>query len=431
MPEVYGDEPKPWILASGFSDDSDLAEALRRQSAKVVFLREGVHVEVQVRQSDYDAIVAVGACPSVEDHLYVLQFGKSDSSILSFSSVYVSYGLNFSGGLAEKLVGPDSGVPVEAAELARRSLAPFLRDRRPRDLLLRYRQEQFGSRSDDEGIAAFVREYNGSPCAGVFARRGGSPWWWLPGDAPDQVDWLNAAFAEWRRLDEERFPSGPIWAEREPWLTATEKQAQRDLDDHASRERKLLEELDSRKRELMEARENARSSADAVERQLLTAQGDALVAEVKAVLEEIGFTVIDSDGLAANAAEKVEDLRVSADSWVALAEVKGYSGRRTAKTSDLLQIGRAAMRYAAAEGRVPDAQWYVVNQQAGGDPASRPRPLASNAGDVEGFARAGGLIIDTADLFRLREAVREGVITRDAAFERLKASIGVFAFGAD
>ncbi|MEV4519216.1 hypothetical protein AB0J77_03215 [Micromonospora tulbaghiae] len=280
----------------------------------------------------------------------------------------------------------------------------------------------------DDGIIAFVREFQGGPCAGYWNRPAGSTWWWLPADAPDRVGWLDAAFAEWRRQNEERFPSGPSWAEEEPWLTTAELDAQRELDEHAERERKSQAELAARRRELEEAREAARLLADAAERRLLTAQGEALVAEVKAALEEVGFEVTDSDRLPANASEKLEDLRVCVDHWVALVEVKGYSGRRTAKTSDLLQIGRAATRYAITEHRAPDALWYVVNQQAGGNPALRPRPLVSNPADVETSERDGGLVIDTVDLFRLREAVRRGSVSGEAALQLLKKSTGVFTF---
>jgi hypothetical protein len=424
MPEVYGDEPKPWVLAYGFGEDSELGEALCREASKVTFLLEGVAVHVQVRQSDYDALVVVGVCPSIDGHLHVLQFGGDGSTSVEYR--------RWCGvrpeGLAERLTGPDEEVPSEASELSRRSLAPFLRDRRPRDLLHGYERRQYSTSEIDSVITAFVREQDGSPCAGFWSRPKGPPWWWLPADAPDKGQWVSAAFAEWRRLDPLRFPPGPTWVDHEPWLTLAEVQTQRELDEHAEHEKKMVEELTARRRELVEAREAARVAADAAERRILTTQGDDLVAEVKSAFGEIGFEVIDSDQLPSNASEKLEDLRVCDDPWVALVEVKGYGGRRTAKTGDLLQLGRAATRYAVAEHRAPDAQWYVVNQQAGSDPALRPRPLSSNQGDVENFARASGLVIDTADLFRFREAVRRGVLTREAAVDLLKNMTGVFTY---
>ncbi|SCL41045.1 hypothetical protein [Micromonospora aurantiaca (nom. illeg.)] len=428
MPEIYGDVPKPWLLAYGFTEDDELSAALRRHSTKITFLRNDLSIGDQVRQSDYDALVVVGDVPTAARHLYVLQFGgnKGGKGIDRYGIEW--YGPRLNQGVAEKLTGPDEAVPPEASDLARRSLVPFLQETRPRHLLFRMKPEQSLVRTSDDGITAFVREYQGGPCAGYWHRPSGSSWWWLPSAAPDRVGWLDAAFADWRRQDQERFPSGPSWAEEEPWLTAAELEAQRELDEHAERERKSQAELAARRRELEEAREAARLHADAVERRLLTAQGEALVAEVKATLEQIGFEVTDSDRLPANASEKLEDLRASVDHWVALVEVKGYGGRRTAKTSDLLQIGRAATRYAVTEHRAPDAQWYVVNQQAGSNPALRPRPLVSNRADVETFQRDGGLVIDTVDLFRLREAVRRGSVAPEAALELLRKSTGVFTF---
>ncbi|MBL6276746.1 hypothetical protein JMF97_11295 [Micromonospora fiedleri] len=431
MSEVFGDDdPKPWVLALGFDESDELGEAVKREAGKVTYLTTERAVVHQVRQIDYDALVVRGQGPSVASHLRVLQFGGAGVHGNEQAEDFAFYTVNPRSGLAGRLVGPDSGVPVEAAELVRRSLASFLHERVPRALLVRQvsRGRGAGWREDDEGITAFVREQGGFPCAGIWTRPDGMPWWWLPQGVPDMTEWVAAAFAQWRREDPARFPSGPDWADEDPWRTAAEVAAQQKLEDHIRDEAEVLRDLADRRALLAAAREAARAAADGGERRLLTAQGDELVAEVKAALEEIGFEVIDSDRLPSRASEKLEDLRVTAAGWVALAEVKGYGGRRTAKTSDLLQLGRAAVRYAAAESHVPDAQWYIVNQQAGANPARRPRPLSSNPGDVEDFARAGGLVIDTADLFRIREAVRGGAMTREEAFSLLHKSTGVLSY---
>ncbi|MCO1615413.1 hypothetical protein M8C11_11880 [Micromonospora sp. CPM1] len=430
MSEVFGDEPRPWVLALGFDEADELGQAVGREAGKVTYLDRKRSINSQVRQSDYDAFVVIGLGPSVAGHLRVLQFGGAGTHGNEQGEDLSFYQAKTGVGVAGRLLGPDPGVPVEASELARRSLAPFLQVKTPRALVARYTPSGRPApwSEDDEGIEAFVREKDGFPCAGIWARPQGVPWWWLPGDVPDRGEWVAAAFAQWRREDPTRFPSGPDWSDEDPWRTTAEIAAQLALEDQLRHEAEVLNELAASRSRLVAVREAARAAADAAERRLLTAQGDELVAEVKAAFEELGFEVIDSDSLPANASEKLEDLRVTTGDWVALAEVKGYAGRRTAKTSDLLQIGRAAMRYAAAEGRVPDAQWYVVNQQAGSNPARRPRPLSSNPGDVRDFARAGGLVIDTADLFRIREAVRCGSLTQEAAFSLLRKSTGVLTY---
>jgi hypothetical protein len=160
----------------------------------------------------------------------------------------------------------------------------------------------------------------------------------------------------------------------------------------------------------------------------LTAQGEDLVAEVTAALSEIGFVVVDMDKERGDKGEKLEDLQVSDGDWRGIVEVKGYGGRRTARTNDLLQIGRAVVRYVMSIGSPPNAQWYVVNQMAGSDPSQRPKPLAANPDDVATFAASGGLVIDTAELFRIREAVRRGELAALDARQLLKDSKGVFGY---
>ncbi|MEV4519217.1 hypothetical protein AB0J77_03220 [Micromonospora tulbaghiae] len=75
MPQVYGDEPKPWLLAYGFAEGDELSVALRRHATKITFLKDTQSIDSQVRQSDYDALVVVGDVPAAARHLHVLQFG--------------------------------------------------------------------------------------------------------------------------------------------------------------------------------------------------------------------------------------------------------------------------------------------------------------------------------------------------------------------
>ncbi|MGC4829849.1 hypothetical protein [Micromonospora arida] len=436
MPDVFGDEPRPWVLADGIEPESPEGAALLRNATKVTFLDPEIEITDQVRQADYDAYVVFGDAADVEGHLFVLQFGGSgpaDNHRIQdgILILYARYDVFSNDGYAERLLGPADSVPAEAAELAKISLAPFLQTKRPRDLL--HRVIPYGNREpDSEGITRLVSEQDGPPCAGYWNRpTGSSQWWWLPEDAPDADRWISAVFAAWRGTDPVRFPSGPDWSDEPSWMTQAEIATQKALGEHLLHERKVILEMAETRRKLEQERAARKEEADSAERLLLTGQGQALVREVQDALEEFGFTVIDADSLPSRQHEKLEDLRVSHGDWITLAEVKGYGRRRTAKTNDLQQVQRAVVRYVLTEQRAPDARWYVVNQMAGSDPARRPRPLASSPDDVTTFAKDGGLVIDTADLFRLREAVRGGTITADEARTLLRESTGVLSFTND
>ncbi|WP_320069882.1 hypothetical protein [Micromonospora sp. RTGN7] len=436
MPEIFGDEPRPWVIVDGIDPDDDIRLAILKNATKVTFLDSEKEIIDQVRQADYDAYVVVGeAGYPVEEHLFVLQFGGSgpeDNHTFQngMLTLYARYDVLPNNGCAERLFGPDESIFNEARELARISLAPFLQTKRPRDLL--YRVIPFGGfQPDFHGITPLVSEQGGAPCAGYWSRpSGASQWWWLPEDTPDAGQWISAVFAAWRRTDPARFPSGPDWSEHPIWMTQGELAAQTALEDHLRFEQRTILEMADSRRRLQRERVSAKEGADTSERLLLTAQGDILVGEVQSALIEVGFTVIDVDSLPSRQSEKLEDLRVSHGNWVALAEVKGYGRRRTAKTNDLQQVQRAVVRYVLSEQKEPNARWYVVNQMAGSDPASRPRPLASSPEDVTTFAKDGGLVIDTAELFKLREGVRSGDISSEEARNLLCNTKGVFSYPA-
>jgi hypothetical protein len=92
-----------------------------------------------------------------------------------------------------------------------------------------------------------------------------------------------------------------------------------------------------------------------------------------------------------------------------------------------LQVAKAVETFILREGRAPDARWYVVNQSYLTPPSQRQPPLRGSP-DVESFAVMGGLVIDTRDLFRLREAVRARELTAEAARESLRSTKGVYSY---
>jgi hypothetical protein len=127
--------------------------------------------------------------------------------------------------------------------------------------------------------------------------------------------------------------------------------------------------------------------------------------------------------------ERLEDLRIISpgQGWTALAEVKGYGGG--AKSNDLLKFGRYWLRYFQEEGKEPDAGWYIVNQFFENDPSRRRTILSGSESALSTFdADYNGLAIDTAHLFRLWMAVRDGRLTAEDTRSRLMQAGKRFTF---
>lgn len=430
MSEVFGNRPRPWILADYIERDSDVGQALLRVSPTVAFLASNQPIDQQVRQTDFDAYVSIGNHRRAAPHLSVLQFG-GDGQLDAWevrsperrNSTTATRGL-MCAGQAGRLTGPDDAAPEVVSSLAR-SLARHLLGVRPRFVLFSSVHRGF---SPMRPITAFVREEDGNPCAGYWHRGNddGPQWWWLPEDTPERDQWVFAAFAAWRKVDPERFPAPPDWTQDPEWSTASELTARASLEEYRRETATILAQRMEEDHKLRRVVEDERARADSRERRLLTASGDPLKDQVSDVLIELGFAVVDSDALEANQAEKLEDLRVSDGAWTALVEVKGYT--KGAKTNDLQKFTRPVGRYVRDTGREPDALWYIVNQEAGSDPGQRRPPLTSNPDDVESFGEDGGLVIDTVELFRLQRSVHLGTISKDAARAMLMPATGIFTF---
>ncbi|GAA0928856.1 hypothetical protein GCM10009557_93870 [Virgisporangium ochraceum] len=193
------------------------------------------------------------------------------------------------------------------------------------------------------------------------------------------------------------------------------------------------QELDSTTRQLKERvselrvkLDDLRMATNNLDRRLLSSQGDDLKNETARALAELGFRIVDSDeARIAENSSLLEDLEVhDGTSWVAIAEVRGYG--KGAKTSDFQRLARAARGFERRNGRDADARWYIVNHNLSQPPSERRPVLAGAESDVQEFALDNGCVIDTRDLFRLRESVRSGDMDAVAARTLLKECRGIY-----
>lgn len=250
---------------------------------------------------------------------------------------------------------------------------------------------------------------------------------WLPDGAREYLkEWILFAFGYWRRTDPDDFPTTADWHRHSGWASPPEIEARRALSEFEAAEAERQRIADHQRQQLVEELEGAERHGKSW-RGLLSQTGDELVASVKAALELLGFTVISSDELPEHKGKKREDLRVSDGDWTALVEVKGYGG--AAKSNDLLQFPGAIATYAAAAGRSPDALWYVVNVYREDDPAQREDPLSGRKEDLVSFGEQHGCVIDTRELFALRQRVAATSTSAREARDQLKRSIGRYRVG--
>ncbi len=241
---------------------------------------------------------------------------------------------------------------------------------------------------------------------------------WLPDISRSAlVDWVRAAFACWREADPGRFPVTAEWRRADKWSSPEELAARSTLATFDAEEEQRRAKAHEKRRDLANKLETAEAAGESW-RALISDTGDDLVAAVMEALKLIGFDVINSDSLPEHKDKKREDLRVTLGSWTALVEVKGYSG--AAKSNDVHQTTAAGTAYAAVTGAEPDALWYVVNVNRELDPAQRETPLSSREEDLKSFGEySSGTLIDTRELFTLRQLVVADQIAPETARERL------------
>jgi hypothetical protein len=338
------------------------------------------------------------------------------------------------GHVSHELLLPPS-TPEDVAGLVRDVLLPAVSQRTTHahfDVML-YPPDISGSgqaggrpRTNPPAVEPFLITAGGAVIAGRFSRSATASAWLLPGEVKDLLPWLKAALRSWSNLAPDRFPGLPDWTEDAAYATSDELRVRDELRSVQEERARVVRQLTAREAALQASLDELKERADSGARRLLTGHGDPLVEAVADALTALGFSVDDRDQTRRD--EKLEDLRVTDEEhpgWLALAEVKGFS--KGARTTGMTQFLRFQGRFIQDTGRAPAALWYIVNHQRANDPTSRGLALQGADEDVAVFADAGGVVIDTADLFRLVQQVARGEVRAADAREKLRNARGRLA----
>ena len=256
--------------------------------------------------------------------------------------------------------------------------------------------------------------------------------WLLPDDLiGDLRAWLVVALREWHQLYPTRFPAVADWTRSERWATPDETKLMR----HIRNADEILETARVQHEATVAALGQqvlvARSAGDAYERALITATGTELEGAVSRALIEVGFRVQCMDDVWPPDARR-EDFRITDpedQEWVALGETKGFT-KGVAETG-VINLMKYSTLYAREEARTPSRQWYLANQFLREDPATRQRALSGRDNIVDSFADAGGLLVDTRDLFVLLMDVRQNPDRRDEIRKSMRTQTGRFVVPAE
>lgn len=420
--------PLPWIVAMNVAEGTSLHKELDSLGATVRY----VNSLDEVRQSDFSILVCVGM-PNARPnkHLKVLQF--LDDRVYGDMPRYA--GANYDG---------DSISIYPGDKAARFTVGSAARALGLETLVTQELLKSVPAGGDysvitvppqaHDAFQSLAHETGGKALAGILTNAEGSQWWILSAEVTSQHLWLTAALGYWRAQYPDEFPSaGQSLNER--WKTQAELEAEASIAAFDVETERQLQQREHDRLALVDTSAAVARTAETRERRLLNGQGDDLVGAVSEALTAIGFRVSDSDAVAnTNKTAKREDLQVTLESrpgWVALVEVKGYS-KGGAKMNDLRQLAKAAAIFEHKNALEPEAQWYVVNAMFEKAPDDRPIPLESNPEDVELFAKEGGLVVDTRQLFLLFKAVVAGSCSAEEAQISLVGATGVyFAPGLD
>ncbi|MFI8425080.1 hypothetical protein [Streptomyces sp. NPDC085479] len=426
---VINTSPRPRMLILGFGDEPELVKSLLKLCPTVKYIES----MGQVRQAEWDLLVtdreladvtSSGTWLRVDPHLSVI-YRASNKAFRDYVEARGNWSSRIvsRSGMVSREIRRVRGLPDRIERLVHESLEPVLFERESHG----YFTTLAGRGNEGSpAILPFIVTADGSILAGRYRRSESSETWMLPSDVRDLSEWVHAALGEWHALAPDRFPGIPDWAEAETWMTAEEVRFSSEISEVRRRRVDEMAKFDALERELQEHLAAARSRADAYERALLTSQSDELKESVQMALRDLGFDVVDAD-LSAASDDHLEDLHVmdpDVPDWLGLGEVKGYL--KGAKTEGLTQFLRFNMRYMQKHGRVPDSCWYIVNQFAKRDPSRRQLVLNGKDEDVRAFGAAGGLVIDTVELFKLLRAVSEDRLAAADARKLLRESTGRF-----
>ena len=415
------EKKRPRVLLQNLDDETVKALAALYPTTKVIKQLDEVY------QGDFDALIAIGECKETDPHMFVLhfggsQFGRCDPPEHERGTVHVVKSENRS--MAESFTIP-AELPDSIKSLARHTIVPVIEKSRGHWTL--------DLNPRNPGVDSVVRPFLvGSDkriVAGFFRRLGRmADAWVLPGGTSRKLDWVRAALKEWAKEHPDRFSPQVKWQDNPEWRSAEEDHLFAKLEATKGRREAELERLQREEAEIQKEIDAARSRGRAGARSLLLNRGESLVDSVKSVFEALGFHVIKVDPQRSKS-DKLEDLQIrekGPSETPTLVEVAAYPGG--AKVSDLLRMGRFVKRYLRENSSEPNGQWYVVNQFAGEDPSQRKPPLAGNPEEIAEFSMDGGLVIDTADLFRVAKAVAGGDLDAGAARTLLMSRNGVFSY---
>jgi hypothetical protein len=326
------------------------------------------------------------------------------------------------------------GLPEEIRELVKRHLVPAAQARSEHMTIDVRRPKQ----ADEEpGRPEDARSFHLRPLlygpsdeilAATYERSPEASVWLLPLDLiGDLRAWLVAAFREWHQLYPSRFPAVPDWTRADDWATPAEAALLGQIADADDALEKARAEHQTTVAALQEALTDARTDGDAYERALLTGTGTALEAAVSRALSDLGFVVQNMDETWPDDARR-EDFRITdpdEPGWLALGEAKGFT--KGVAESGIVNLMKYATMYASEEQRPPTRQWYLANHFLREDPTTRPQALNGRDDVIDAFADAGGLLIDTRDLFAVLVETRRDPARKAEARAAMRAKTGRFA----
>lgn len=438
--------PRPRVLIRGFSAHPELVERL----LGIAETTRHIKSLNEVRQAEWDLIITdsnlsetntvntVKRRVSIDDHLFAIVVTPDAESRQSSSAVHLEDPTDWSHAMQVKFghicqeLRRIPGLPPSVAHLVHEQLEPVLKNRLKHSVIERADRANFGpsvpstSFRETPQVEPFIETGDERPLAGRYHRSSNAEVWVLPDGTPDLLPWVHAAIGEWHRRCPDRFPGFPDWSQETQWQTSSESKLADDLEKLHEERANAIASFETREHALQIQLDAATADANAYERALLTQQSDPLKQAVQRALEELGFTVVDADGENPDD-DHLEDLRVEdpdTPGWICLTEVKGYG--KGAQTAAIAQFIRFQARFQQRTGRPANALWYVVNQFKDRDPSTRQPVLNGKEEDITAFSAAGGLVIDTVQLFRLLQQVQLGTLAASEARKLLRSGEGRF-----
>lgn len=468
--QIVNEQPRPRVLVTGFQQED--AEAVASVAAEVA---PTVSIELylpSVDLSEYDCVITAGEYLRVDTdthpreeeyrgrytdpptwwrwrqefppHVSIFRILDGSRNVDAIADMRPSEGEGESVGHAVvflethvpgRYVRYAQGLPDEIAELVKRHLAPAAQGRKDHITVSARSLEQ---RAEDEPATTTepnpfeLRPLLYGPSdeilAATYMRSAEASVWLLPLDLiGDLRSWLVAALREWHQIYPKRFPAVADWTRAASWATPTEADLMRKLRDADEALDRARAEHEATVAALDEALSVGRTDGDAYERALVTATGTPLEVAVSRALTELGFVVQNMDDVWPMDARR-EDFRITdpdEPGWLAIGEAKGFS--KGVSEAGLMNLMKYTTMYANEEQQTPRRQWYLANQFLREDPTTRPLALNGRDDVVAAFAGAGGLLIDTRDLFVVLMDARQHPERHSETRASMRAMTGRFA----